>query len=474
MFSSLKASHVNRPFLSFVPNRMPIAQNRLAWLKSGLFWRTFVLLAFLIAASMVAWVASFRMVERTPRANQTAAQVISIVTITRSALTHSAPESTRELLFELASNEGIRVYPREETDKVELPPDSGLMPAIQSKVRERLGDDTEFAVKVNDIAGFWVSFKIEDDQYWLMVERERVERTSGVQWLGWATMTLLLSLVGAVFISRLINQPLAQLTAAARAIAKGQQPDPLPEQGPVEIREANRSFNQMVEDLNQVESDRAVILAGISHDLRTPISRMLLEVEMAKLPPDARQGMRSDLGQMDAIIGQFLNYARPTDTASFTTIDLSALLRDAAHEATRLPDVQVTTEIEPGIETIGNTTDLKRVINNLIENARRYGKTPKTSATTIDIKCALDAGNAVFEIADHGIGVPEGDIDHLLRPFTRMDTARGQANGAGLGLAIVDRVVLGHGGKLRLFNRVGGGLVVQIAMPNAKARRVAA
>lgn len=453
---------------------MSLAQNQLVWLKSGLFWRTFVLLAVLIAASMAAWVASFRIVERTPRANQIAAQVISIVTLTRSALMHSAPDSTRELLFELASNEGIRIYPREESDIVKLPPDTGLMPAIQSNVRTRLGEDTEFAVSVNNIAGFWVSFEIEEDQYWLMLERERVERTSGIQWLGWATVTLLLSLVGAVFISRLINQPLARLTAAARAIAKGQQPEPLPEQGPTEIKEANRSFNQMVEDLNQVESDRAIILAGISHDLRTPISRMLLEVEMAHLPTDARQGMQSDLAQMDAIIGQFLNYAKPTDSASFTAIDLSTLLRDAAHEATRLPDVQVAFDIEANIEILGNWTDLKRVINNLIENARRYGKTPKTASTSIDIKCAIEAGKAVVEIADHGIGVPEGDIDYLLRPFTRMDAARGQANGAGLGLAIVDRVVLGHGGKLQLFNRKGGGLAVQITFPNAKVHRAAA
>ncbi len=453
---------------------MPFAQNRVAWLKSGLFWRTFVLLAFLIAASMAAWVASYRMVERTPRANQIAAQVISMVTITRSALTHSAPDSTRELLFELASNEGIRIYPREQTDKVKLPPDSGLMPVIQSSVRSRLGDETKFAVKVNDIAGFWVSFNIEDDQYWLMLERERVERTSGIQWIGWATVTMLLSLVGAVFISRLINQPLAQLTAAARAIARGQQPEPLPEQGPTEIREANRSFNQMVDDLNQVESDRAVILAGISHDLRTPISRMLLEVEMAKLTDDARQGMQSDLAQMDAIISQFLNYAKPTDSASFTAISLSVLLSDAAREATRLPDVQIVTNIAPNIEVAGNATDLKRVINNLIENARRYGKTPKTAVSSISINCTVEAGKAVVEVADQGIGVPEGDIEYLMRPFTRMDTARGQANGAGLGLAIVDRVIQGHGGNLRLFNRNGGGLVVQIVLPNAKLQRAAA
>jgi two-component system osmolarity sensor histidine kinase EnvZ len=160
---------------------MPIAQNRLAWLTSGLFWRTFFLLAFLIAASMAAWFASFRILERTPRANQIAAQVISIVTITRSALTHSAPDSRRELLFDLASNEGIRIYPREDTDVVKPPSDTALMQMIQSSVRAKLGEGTQFAGRVNDIAGFWVSFKIEDDEYWLMLARERVEGWAGLQ-----------------------------------------------------------------------------------------------------------------------------------------------------------------------------------------------------------------------------------------------------------------------------------------------------
>jgi two-component system osmolarity sensor histidine kinase EnvZ len=467
MFSYLKASRVEP--VSFAPAGaepplMPSAANRFAWLQSGLFWRTFFLLAFLIAASMAAWVVSFRIVERTPRAHQIAAQVISIVTITRTALTHSAPDSRRELLFDLASNEGIRIYPLEESDRIAPPPDSALLPEIESKVRANLGANTKFAGTVNDVAGFWISFEIEDDEYWLMLDRDRVERTSGIQWAGWATVTLLLSLLGAVFISRFINQPLARLSAAARAIAKGQTPDPLPEKGPTEIRETNRSFNQMVDDLNRVESDRAVVLAGISHDLRTPLARMQLEVEMARLPDDARTGMQSDLGQMDAIIGQFLDYAKPTDSASFARLDLSALLREAAREATRLPDVRIKTAISDGVIVTAHAVDLKRVINNLIENARRYGKTAGSDVAEIALVCHLEGSRAFVEITDHGPGVPEADMERLLRPFTRLDVARGQANGAGLGLAIVDRVVKRHGGVLRMTNRAQGGLRVSISL----------
>jgi two-component system osmolarity sensor histidine kinase EnvZ len=195
---------------------------------------------------------------------------------------------------------------------------------------------------------------------------------------------------------------------------------------------------------------------------------MQLEVEMADLSREAREGMQSDIGQMDAIIGQFLDYAKPTEAASFTGVDLSELLSETAHEAGRLPDVRISTDIAPHCHVLGNGTDLKRVINNLIENARRYGKTPGTDVAEIDIKCSVKgmhtARRVTVEVQDHGAGVPEDQIEQLLKPFTRLDAARGQANGAGLGLAIVDRVLLRHGAELHVRNREGGGLLIQIVL----------
>src|SRR5690606_255203 len=248
-----------------------------------------------------------------------------------------------------------------------------MMETIENNVRAALGEKTRFARTVNDVTGFWVSFMIADDEYRLMLDRERVEGSSGVQWLGWGAVTLLLSLLGALMISGLINQPLARLTAAARAVANGQRPAPLPERGPTEVREANLSFNHMVDDLNRVESDRAVVLAGISHDLRTPLARMQLELEMANLPEAAHQGMQSDLEQMDAIIGQFLDYARPTDSTQFVQVDLSSLMQQAVQEVSRLQNVQVHAAIDDHAFIMANPVDITRIVNNLVENARRYG-----------------------------------------------------------------------------------------------------
>ncbi|MCA1245005.1 sensor histidine kinase [Massilia sp. MS-15] len=444
---------------------------RFAWYRSGLFWRTFLLMAALTAVSIGSWIGMISVFQRGPQVQQTAELVVSVVTLTRAALTHSAPDLRRELLLELVSNEGIRILTLNDDDLVEPPPDNPLMPEIAAKVRERLGQQTRFSSGVNGVPGFYISFNIDEDEYWLMLERERLAGLTRGQWLGWAALVGLLSLIGAAFISSLVNRPLARLTAAARAIAKGERPAPLPEKGSQEIIEANRSFNQMVEDLAQVEKDRAVILAGISHDLRTPLARMQLEVEMAKLPQDAREGMQSDINQMDAIIGQFLDYAKPTDAATFVDVNLSEMLSDVGREAGRIRDLRLSLDLMPGVHVMGNATDLRRVVNNIIENARKYGKTPGQDHTEIAIVLRVKATGhgrrAVIEICDHGVGVPEDQISQLLKPFTRLDSARGQANGAGLGLAIVERVLSRHHAEFTVGNREGGGLVLQLALPLA-------
>lgn len=441
--------------------------NNFEWPKSGLFWRTFFLLALLVMSSMAVWFASFRMVERAPRAQQIAAQISSIVTITRAALTHSAPDKRRELLFDLASNDGIRVYLLEETDDIEAQDKTPAFEQLRTSIQKKLGTHTRFAKKMNGMEGFWVSFEIDEDKYWLRLDQERIEQATGIQVLGWAAITLFLALVGAAIISKLVNDPLAKISVAARTLANGNKPKPLPEKGPKEIKETNASFNQMMEDLERIDSDRSIILAGISHDLRTPLARMQLEVEMASLSDESRKGILSDLDQMDEIIGQFLHYAKPLDTITFDQVDLSNLLFYVIEESSRLTDVQIYSSILPDIQIVGSEIELKRLFINLIENARSYGKTSNTDITKIDIhtdyKNKEKKQGLLISIRDYGNGVANEDLSRLLRPFTRGDTSRSQANGSGLGLAIVDKIVKRHGGFLRISNHANGGFVINIS-----------
>jgi two-component system osmolarity sensor histidine kinase EnvZ len=141
------------------------------------------------------------------------------------------------------------------------------------------------------------------------------------------------------------------------------------------------------------------------------------------------------------------------------------LLKKAAEEAARQQDITITTAIDDEIEAKGNPTEMVRVMSNLIENARRYGKTVSIGVAELNLSATVKSGQAVIELSDCGSGLPPEQIAYLLRPFTRLDSARGQANGAGLGLAIVDRVVLRHQGKLEILNRDGGGLMVRVILP---------
>lgn len=438
----------------------------LSGVRSALFWRTFFLLTILVTASMAAWLISFKLVERKPRAQQISGQIVSMVTITRAALTHSAEDKRRELLLDLARNEGIRIYLLEENDKIEAQEDTVFFDELKKLIQEKLGAKTQFARAVNGEEGFWLSFIIDEDQYWLRLEQDRLQNETSLQILGWASITLILTLVGAVFISRHINAPLSNLSQAARQLAHGLRPPPLPENGPREIRETNVSFNQMVDDLARSESDRTVILAGISHDLRTPLTRLQLELEMAPVDAMTREAMQSDLSQMDGIIQQFLDYAKPLHESTFNSVHLSSLVEKIVQDVQRDSSVIILAKIDPGISITGIEIEIQRLFNNLIQNALRYARNATTNQVKLELECRFSEQPnkplACIRLRDFGPGVPKEEITRLLRPFTRGDIARSQANGSGLGLAIVDRIVKRHGGKIRLQNHPAGGLDIQI------------
>lgn len=444
---------------------------KLNWLKSGLFWRTFFFLTAAIFASLVTWFFTFQISEEKPHARQIASQLLSVVTITRAALVHSAPDKRQELLFDLASNDGVRIYAKENSDVIDPSPEGLYMPELQRIVRAKLGVDTRFSKRVNGIDGFWVSFQIDEDDYWIVFDQERFSTVSNLRWISWSALILVMSILTAMVITRLVNQPLSRLSEAALAITEGRDVGPLPETGIAEIRETNRSFNQMAQELARIDADRTIILAGISHDLRTPLARLQLEIELAHLSESAQQGMRSDIAQMDAIIGQFLDFAKPMDATRISTVNLSELLTSVLQSAQRLPDVRIKYFVADNLIISGNAIEITRLINNLIENARRYGKTVDQPYAEITLVCQQQERNKVsrivLQLSDKGIGIPGEDTERLLRPFTRMDSARSQANGAGLGLAIVHRIVQQHRATIRLVNRQG--LVIEIVFKDPAA-----
>ncbi len=445
----------------------------------SLFWRTFFLLSLLLVGSIVAWLQTFRALEFEPRALQTAQQIASLVNLSRAALVHSDPIARVSLTKTLAEQEKVQIAPREPRDRTR-PVDGGVMDvAVLRELATQLGPGTELAGAVNDEPGLWVGFRIESDAYWLRLDPGRFANVGGRTWLIWLVTAAGLSLAGAALIAGLINRPLKELSFAASRVRDGDfDASRLDEEvATSEIREVNIGFNRMAQQLAKIEQDRAVMLAGISHDLRTPLARLRLETEMSVADHDARSHMAADIDQLDAIIDKFLDYARP-DHAELRPVRLGDVVHACVHAMHDHGDMEVRIEVPPSMVVLADEVELARVLANLLENARRYGKTPETGVARVEVTARARDDWVLLKVRDHGLGVAPEMLPNLMKPFFRGDAARTAATGAGLGLAIVDKTVQRMGGSFALANSSTGGLAAHIRLqrpraPQARAPSVA-
>ena len=424
-----------------------------------LFWRSFLLIALLLVVSVLASFQIYRVYEREPRARELAQQSVSVVNLTRAALVNADPFRRRELLVELNEREGLRVFPVTNEERLEPLPAEPLLERVAEYVRGALGAATRFAYGRDGMEGFWVSFFIDEDEFWVMLPPERFEPDFGLGWLGWGSALMALALLGAWLIASRISRPLASLAAAARRLGRGETPEPLPEAGPRELATVSAAFNRMAGDLAAHERERAMVLAGISHDVRTPLSRLRLALEMSGAEAAAAQGMSADIEEMDQVIGQFLEFARGDDEP-FVEGDLNALIAEIV-EGYRKRE-QTISFTSASLSTLRFAPmAVRRAVTNLIDNALHY------AGGAIEIGTRRDGALVLIEVMDRGPGVPQSELERLKRPFTRLNEARSGRGGAGLGLAIVDRIARAHGGRFELAARDGGGLVARLGLAAA-------
>ena len=422
----------------------------------SLFARSFLLIAALIVTAVLASFEIYRVYEREPRSRELAQQTVSTVNLTRAALVSADPFLRRELLVELNETEGLRVFPSTASEKLEPVPDEPLLNLVLKKVRAVTGPDTRFAFERDGEEGFLVSFFIDEDEFWVMLPRERFESDFGLEWLGWGVALLALALVGAWLIASNLARPLAALTRAAARIGRGEAHQPLAEEGPRELRSLGAAFNRMARDLESMERERAMVLAGISHDLRTPLSRMRLALEMSDAETGAADAIATDIDEIDAIIGQFLDFARGVNEQK-SRQDLGELMDEVTEHYARLGK-KISLKKDGALSLPFARMAVRRAVSNLVDNALRHAGEP------VEIELKKNSGAAVIEVRDRGPGIPAGEAERLKRPFTRLEAARSGPPGAGLGLAIVERIARAHGGALELAPREGGGLVARLAL----------
>ncbi|HEY0293910.1 MAG TPA: ATP-binding protein [Bordetella sp.] len=345
---------------------------------------------------------------------------------------------------------------------------------MRSPVRElnqRLNDGTRVALSRGPAPEVFISLApdptFEDMpqlREWLVIPIERLNPTFSTPliafWLGGMGLVLVLS----VGFSWHITRPMTRLAEAADRLAAGQ-PQRVEPAGPHEIRVVGERFNAMLDALAESDSVRRTLLSGLPHDLKGPLSRMWLRIEMAD-DSAMKEGLRKDLQDMQHMVDQFIGFVRGTDPAgyNYAPLSLPEWLAERVH-AWRDAGTDITlAEPEDAAMSInGDAVALGRLLDNLIGNSLHHGAAP------IDVVLHQEDNQAVLDVSDHGPGIPTDRRQEALRPFARLDDARTRSGNVGLGLALAEAIALAHHGTLELLDAEGGGLLVRIKLPLTQA-----
>jgi two-component system osmolarity sensor histidine kinase EnvZ len=429
----------------------------------SLFGRLALLLLVVVAIALAATILLFRQDRAALLSRQFAETRIVQLQGVRAAIEGTEAGERRNALPRIAREHGVRIVPEGERPFMGGPPPQGpLQQILEERLREALGPDTELRIAPGR-GLMLVRLTAAGTGYWVALPLPPRPQADDVpsRAIVWSLVVAAALLLAAFLFARYLARPLRELNAAVERVGHGESPPPLPENGPSEIARLNRGFNQMMANLRQLEQDRALLLAGVSHDLRTPLARLRLGIEMQSRDEAMHAGMVDDIEEMDRIIGQFLDFARGSGETATERCDLDALVRESVDRYARTgKDVRFAPGNVPALAL--RPTAISRLLTNLIDNALAYGAPP------VEVTTVATGNGIVLDVADRGPGIAPDLVERLKQPFTRASPARADARGiagAGLGLAIVERIARLHGGTLELLPRDGGGTIARVTLP---------
>jgi two-component system osmolarity sensor histidine kinase EnvZ len=335
------------------------------------------------------------------------------------------------------------------------------------QLNQRLNDGTRVALSRGPDPELFISLApnpaYEDApmlREWLVIPLDRLDPEVSQSmiglWLGGLGLVLLL----AAGFSWHITRPLTRLAEAADRLASGQ-PQRVEPSGPSETRALGERFNAMLDALAESDSVRRTMLSGLPHDLKGPLSRMWLRIELAD-DSALKEGLRKDLQDMQHMVDQFIGFVRGTDPAAYRyqplalpewLADRVGAWRDAG------TDITLALPGETDLTVNADAVALGRLLDNLVGNALHHGATP------IEATLRREPGQAVLDVADHGPGIAPERRQEALRPFARLDDARTRTGNVGLGLALAEAIARAHRGALELLDAPSGGLLVRVTLP---------
>jgi len=438
----------------------------LNFLPKRLLSRSVLLIATLLIVSQLVSLKIFDNFEREPRAAALAQEIITIVNFTKASLYAAAPSKRIQLFREINNIGDIKIYPAFPFESIEPIPDDPFLKLVVEKITAKISSGSFVAINHYDIPGVWVSFEIDGDMFWVVVPRLISDRPFPWHWIGWGIVIAILAILGAYITTKRISRPINNLIDAADKIRNGHNVKKLPLDSVTEFRELSEAFNEMTENLSKVNKERKFLLASVSHDIRTPLTRIRLASEM--LPPNSlslKESLEDDVMEINDILNQFLDFARGFEDEPKIPVNLGTLLKDIQIKHKRmgqnfiLRKKNIRINIPKKLFIDIRPLAFQRCLDNLINNAFFYSK------GKVILEASLLEESFTISIIDNGPGIPEEQKSKLLKPFERVDEARGNKGGSGLGLTIADRIVKAHDGKLELINRTQGGLDAKITIP---------
>ena len=335
--------------------------------------------------------------------------------------------------------------------------------ALSRDVNKALEGQSRVAVTVGPQPFMYVSIgPLAGQPPWLRIPLDRVDPPVRTPLLLWWLGSLVAIILIALWFSWHITRPMTRLVKATDQLAQGR-PEPVQPSGPREIRRLGERFNAMLASLAQTQRTQRTLLAGLPHDLKGPMARMALRIEMAD-DPELKRGLQRDLSDMQRMTQQFLDFLRGQDASrlNLKSLRLDQWLSALVQEQASLGRPVTVVGPLPPVQMQADDMALTRLVNNLIDNGLTHGAPP------VEISLLLtEPSKAIIRVADHGSGLTPEQYDRAFEPFERLDPARSRTGNVGLGLSLVKGIAIAHGGSVSLGRHASGGLCVDVVLPVA-------
>ena len=271
----------------------------------------------------------------------------------------------------------------------------------------------------------------------------------------WITLPSLILILIAILFLRNQTRPIIKLSKAAERFGRGEKVDDLRPSGASEIRKATIEFDKMMKRINKHLNQRSEMLSGISHDLRTPLTRLKLQLAMTDKKDNSKK-MASDIDEMEKMLNDYLQYAKSQSEEDYVEIDINELVLDILRN---FDSSKYEYKIIEKVKIYGRKNLLRRSLSNIVENGLSYGN-------KIYVEIKKSVGNAIVTIQDNGPGLPKKEYENVFKPFYRVDKSRSlNRSGVGLGLSISQDIVKSHGGNISLSESKFKGLAVKVSLP---------